>query len=114
MKLPNGDRVSISTSKIVGYCLNKNHQTGKHKAKVFSSVLGITASNSEELEELIRVAAIEGEVVSQNGTNTGQQLKVDWVVPGVERSSGRPAILRTIWEIASGDLRPRLISAFIR
>lgn len=63
MKLPNGDRAEVSLQKLVGYCLNPDHSRGKHKARVFASVLGITANNAEVLQELIQKAAIEGEVV---------------------------------------------------
>ncbi|TAE82235.1 MAG: hypothetical protein EAZ83_13110, partial [Oscillatoriales cyanobacterium] len=65
MKLPNGDRAEVSLQKLVGYCLNPEHSHGKHKARVFASVLGITANNAEVLRELIQKAAIEGEVVQE-------------------------------------------------
>lgn len=62
---------------MVGYCLNPNHSSGKHKAKVFASALGITADNFEVLYELIKKAAIEGEVIQENTTEFGQQFKVE-------------------------------------
>jgi hypothetical protein len=108
MKLPNGDRAEVSLQKLVGYCLNPEHSRGKHKARVFASVLGITANNAEVLQELIQKAAIEGEVVQENTTDFGQQFKVDWTIPdtaGIE--------LRTIWEITLTNSNPRLISAFL-
>ncbi|MEA5471601.1 DUF6883 domain-containing protein [Spirulina sp. 06S082] len=109
MKLPNGDRAEISMQKLVGYCLNPKHSSGKHKARVFASVLGITAANAEELRALIQIAAIEGEVFQQNVTEFGQQYKVDWLLPDRDRVT-----LRTIWEITSNNLSPRLISAFLK
>jgi hypothetical protein len=108
MKLPNGDQAEIPLQKLVGYCLNSEHPSGKHKARVFASVLGITAENAEQLQELIKVAAVEGEVVQQNTTSFGQQFKVDWNIPKIERWK-----LRTIWEIKLNSLNPRLISAFL-
>ncbi|TAF95844.1 MAG: hypothetical protein EAZ45_24800, partial [Oscillatoriales cyanobacterium] len=74
MKLPNGDRAEVSLQKLVGYCLNPDRSRGKHKARVFASVLGITANNAEVLQELIQKAAIEGEVVQENTTDFGQQF----------------------------------------
>ncbi|WP_254174154.1 DUF6883 domain-containing protein [Planktothrix pseudagardhii] len=59
MKLPNGNQAEISLQKLVGYCLNQEHSSGKHKARVFASVLGITTNNAEVLRELIQKAAIE-------------------------------------------------------
>lgn len=109
MKLPNGDKAEISMQKLLGYCLNPNHASGKHKAKVFASALGITADKVEILNELIQKAAIEGEVIQQSTTEFGRQFKVDWILP--ERQNIK---LRTIWEISNLNSNPRLISAFIK
>ncbi len=80
MKLPNGDRDKIPMERLVGYCLNPNHSKGKDKARVFQSVLGITAANPDRLYTLIQ-KALEGEVVQQSITAFGQMLKVDWTIP---------------------------------
>jgi len=109
MKLPNGDRAEISMQKLIGYCLNSEHPSGKHKARVFESALGVTAENADILRELIQAAAVEGEIVQQDTTAFGQIFKVDWIVPdtnGIE--------LRTIGEITTKNPNPRLISAFIK
>ncbi len=90
-------------------CLNPEHTIGKHKARVFASVLGITAENAEILQQLVLSAAIEGEVVQQNTTAFGQQFKVDWIVPNTGGLQ-----LPTIWEITLKNPNPRLISAFIK
>lgn len=49
MKLPNGDRAEIPMQKLIGYCLNPEHPSGKHKARVFESALGITAEDVDVL-----------------------------------------------------------------
>ena len=109
MKLPNGDSAIIPMEKLVSYCLNPNHSSGKHKARVFASALGITAENADDLRELIARAAIEGEVVQQSKTQFGQLYKVDWPIPEQES-----VVLRTLWEISLSQTSPRLVSAFIR
>ncbi len=53
MNLPNGNQAEISIQKLIGYCLNPEHPSGKHKARVFNSRLGITANNVDTLRELI-------------------------------------------------------------
>ncbi|WP_442939170.1 DUF6883 domain-containing protein [Nostoc sp.] len=50
----------MSTQKLIGYCLNPEHPSGKHKARVFASILGITLENAEVLRELIQTAAVAG------------------------------------------------------
>ena len=60
MKLSNGDNAVIPMDKLTEYCLNPNHSSGKHKARVFASALGITAEKAEDLSALIARAAVEG------------------------------------------------------
>jgi hypothetical protein len=109
MKLPNGERAEIPLQKLIGYSLNPEPPSGKHKARVFASVLGITIENADTLRELIQTAVVEGEVVQQDTTPFGQLFKVDWTILGTQEVQ-----LRTIWEITSTNPNPRLVSAFIK
>jgi hypothetical protein len=109
MKLPNGDQAIVPLEKLLDYCLNPEHPSGKHKARVFASALGITAETVDTLQQLILIAAVEGEVVQQSLTEYGRLLKVDWAVPGYDR-----IVLRTLWEITPDTPEPRLVSAFIK
>jgi hypothetical protein len=54
-ELPNGDQTEISMQKLMSYCLNPEHLSGKHKARVFASVLGITIENVEILRQLVQL-----------------------------------------------------------
>jgi hypothetical protein len=108
MKLPNGDRVIIPIEKLLGYCLNPEHTRGKHKARVFKAVLGITANNVEELEALVRQAALEGEIIQERETDFGREIKLDWTIPGTDSVE-----LRTIWIVPYQSGEPQLVSAFI-
>ncbi len=109
MKLPNGDRAIIPIEKLLGYCLNPNHQKGKHKARVFKSALAITADNVEQLVQLIELAAVQGEVVQERTTDFGQEFKLDWRIPDHDDLK-----LRTIWIIPHDSAEPQLVSAFIK
>lgn len=109
MKLPNSDRPKISMQKILGYCLNLNHDKGKDKARVFQSKLGITVKNADRLVELIQIAAVEGEVVQESNTKFGKEYKVDWEIPDTGGAE-----LRTIWEVSLVSGYLRLISAFLK
>jgi hypothetical protein len=64
--------------------LNPDHPKGKHKARVFQSVLGITVDNADRLYELVQQAAIDGKQ------------------------------LRTIWIAPLDATEPQLVSAFIK
>ena len=56
MKLPNGQHCDLGT-KLEDYSLNPLHREGRHKARVFESMLGITQANAEVLRVAIQSAA---------------------------------------------------------
>jgi hypothetical protein len=109
MKLPNGASAIIPTEKLVSYCLNPEHSSGKPKARVFAAALGITAKNADDLRRLVSQAAVGGDIVQQAETEFGRLCKVDWEIDGRET-----IVLRTIWEVPAGQPSPRLVSAFIK
>jgi len=45
--LPNGDRAIVDIAKLTDYCLNPQHEDGKHKARVFASALGLGREDAE-------------------------------------------------------------------
>jgi hypothetical protein len=58
MKLPNADHAVVEIEKLRDYCLSTTHPRGRHKARVFALVLGITADDVEELREAILSAVL--------------------------------------------------------
>jgi hypothetical protein len=46
MIIPNADNAVVDIRKLRDYCLNSEHDDGKHKARLFSSSLGMTADNA--------------------------------------------------------------------
>jgi hypothetical protein len=46
MSLPNGERAIVDERKLREYCLSAVHPRGRHKARVFASVLGIQQRDS--------------------------------------------------------------------
>jgi len=79
MRLPDGDRADLGT-KLEDYVLNMLHPGGRHKARVFESVLGITAANAHVLRRaLLDAAATSDEVEAQGDTGFGTVLGV-WVM----------------------------------
>jgi hypothetical protein len=58
MRLPNPRRAVVDIEKLTGYCLNPQHEDGKHKARVFAAALGITQSDAEWLRQRLLAAAL--------------------------------------------------------
>jgi len=77
MKLPNGDRAVVDMVKLTDYCLDPNHLRGRHKARVFASALGLTASNAGELRDALLKAARAEEAVPADQDQYGQRFVVD-------------------------------------
>ncbi len=55
MKLPNVEASIVEIEKLRNYCLSLEHPRGRHKARVFHSLLGMISVDAEEL----RVALID-------------------------------------------------------
>src|SRR2546427_5168321 len=68
MKLPNGQHCDLGT-KLEEYSLNPLHREGRHKARVFESVLGITQANPEALRAAICLAAASSDKTEARGDN---------------------------------------------
>src|SRR5574341_2493887 len=99
MKLPNGDRADLGT-KIEDYVLNPRHWEGRHKARVFESVLGITLANREALRQAILSAAENSGEAEPLGNNGHGEVYVLRFL--LETRQGRGTVL-TVWIIRDGE-----------
>ena len=109
MKLPSGDRADLGT-KIEDYVLNPRHWEGRHKARVFESVLGITLANREVLRQAILSAGENSEDAEPLGNNGHGEVYI--LRFPLETQRGRAAVL-TVWIIRDGEDFPRLVSCYI-
>jgi hypothetical protein len=109
MKLPNGDRADLGT-KIEDYVLNPRHREGRHKARVFESVLGITLTNDDVLRQAILSAAENSDDAEPLGNNGHGEVYI--LRFPVETQRGRAMVL-TVWIIRDGEDFPRLITCYI-
>jgi len=57
MKLPNPNDAFIDVRKLTDYCLDPDHPRGRHKARMFASVLGITRDDAGHLRDALLLAA---------------------------------------------------------
>jgi hypothetical protein len=53
MLIPNAENAVIDIRKLRDYCLNSEHSTGKHKAQLFQSMLGMTGDNAPQLRQIL-------------------------------------------------------------
>ena len=109
--LPNPANVTIDTAgKLRGYALNPEHPTGKHKARVFKAMLGLTQKDAGNLERQIREQVKVCEWKEASESDFGKKYTVDIKVLG---NNGKMATVRTGWIIGINESDPRLTSAYV-
>jgi hypothetical protein len=109
MKLPNGEVAIVEIAKIRDYCLSQRHSRGKHKARVFLAVLGISAEDAEEFRAVLLRAAIEGNAALGASDPYGTLYIIDFEMKRGEGS----AMIRSSWIIRSGEAVPRFVTCFV-
>ncbi len=109
MKLPNAARAVLDIEKLRDYCLSESHPRGKHKARVFESVLGLTANDVTELREGILSAIQTEEAVTGERDEYGQRYLVDFSM----KRQDREAVIRSAWIVRQGENVPRLTSCYV-
>lgn len=110
MKLPNGAKAVVNIAKLRDYCLSVQHPEGRHKARVFLSALGMSASDADSLREiLLAEAAMNNDVSMVNADKYGCRYSLDAVVSW----GSRVARIRSAWIIKAGEDFPRLASCYV-
>jgi len=110
MKLPNGNLAIVDIEKLEAYCLNPEHPKGKHKARVFSSGLGLTAADAPLLMQALLGAAQRGNVSFCEIGEHGELFVVDFLMENGTRS----AEVRSVWIIRTDENAPRLVSCYAK
>lgn len=106
--LPNAENAVVDIRKLRDYCLNPEHDEGKHKARLFSSILGMTADNAEELRQILLKVVKTHEVRLGRGDEFGQRYTLDFTLEWQDRS----ATIRSGWIIEEGSDVPRLTTCY--
>jgi hypothetical protein len=110
MTLPNGERAVIEIAKLRDYCLNLQHEDGKHKARAFAAALGLTRADAWWLRDRLLEAVVEhpAEVISE--TRFGTIYMVDFMLT----TSAGSAMVRSGWIVRHAEDFPRLTTCFVR
>jgi hypothetical protein len=109
MFVPNAEKAVIDVRKLTDYCLNAEHEIGKHKARVFESALDLTAINAEELKDALLDAVKTNEAQAGRFDKFGQRYTVDFEI---ERGA-KKATVRSGWIIETNTDFPHLTTCFV-
>ena len=94
--------------KLETYALDVNHSSGKHKARLFRSKLGITLDNKTMLVEALLVAAATEPAFLTTSDLYGQRYVIDFSMTTAVGTS----MVRSAWIIQPGKAYPRLTSVY--
>lgn len=109
MRLPNGARAELGT-KIEDYVLNGSHPDGRHKARVFAAILGITPANDGILRRALLAAAATSDAALPGTRNEfGQRYSLRVPISTMNGS----AIVHSGWIVLRGEDFPRLTTCYI-
>jgi len=107
--LPNHEQAIIDIEKLRSYCLSPRHPTGKNKARVFQSALGMNISDAEILKSQILIQIGQNEVVDGIKDKYGKR----YIVSVRIRNLDYVAKVITIWIVLNEEDFPRLITCYI-
>jgi hypothetical protein len=106
MRIPNADQALIQAQKIVSYLLNVDHQRGGSKA-VLLLQFGYTAMRWERLADDLRRDHLGRDFDRVRLTQYGDRYEIR---APLQTPSGRPLMVRSIWQIDRGVTVPRFIT----
>jgi hypothetical protein len=108
MLIPNAENAVVDIRKLRDYCLNSNHENGKHKARLFSSILGITIDDAEDLRQILLEVVKTYEAQLGRCDRFGQRYTLDFSVEWQNRS----ATIRSGWIVEHDSDIPRLTTCY--
>ena len=101
---------TIDIVKLCNYALDEEHPTGKHKAKKFKSLLGLTKNDAEWLKMQIMSKIQTTEAVESKRDDYGIRYVADFEI----ENGFQKAYIRTVWLLGNeANVLPRLITCFI-
>jgi hypothetical protein len=108
MTIPHAERAEVDIRKLRDYCLNLDHQEGKHKARLFAAAFDITVDDAEDLRgallEMIRTQDAQLGLRDEYG----QRYTVDFLFAW----GGKQAMIRSGWIIEHDSDTPRLTTCY--
>ena len=108
MPIPYAENAIVDVRKLSGYCLNFDHDDGKHKARLFRSILGMTADNAEELRKILLEVVKTHDVTLGRSDQFGQRYTLDFAIEW----HNRDGVLRSGWIIEHGSEIPKLTTCY--
>ncbi len=108
MLIPNAEKAVVDIRKLSNYCLNLEHDEGKNKALLFSTIFGMTAKDAENLRKILLEVVKTHEAKLGRQDEFGQRYTLDFRLEWQDRSG----IVRSGWMIEQGFDIPKLTTCY--
>ena len=108
MLIPNAENTVVDIRKSRDYCLSPEHDDGRHKARLFPSILRMAADNAEGLRQILLEVIKTHEARLGRQDEFGQRYTLDFTIEWQNRS----ATLRSGWIIEHGSEIPKLTTCY--
>ena len=109
MLIPNAVSAIVDIRKLQSYVLDPTHGRGRHKARVFYAVFGLTFDDAEWLKEYLLNIALTHDVQVGEVSEFGQLYRIDSQMS----FNGVTETVRSTWIIRQEEDYPRLVSCFV-
>lgn len=108
MKIPNAENAFIDIRKLRDYALNPEHRVGKHKARLFATLLDMSIVDAEALHDILfqTVQTYDAKIGIRD--EHGQRYRIDFTI---ERHEKR-ATIRSACNIRPDEDFPRLVTCY--
>ena len=108
MKLPHCEHAFVDLEKLRSYALDPTHRVGRHKARLFTAILGLGVEDAEELHHILLDAArtLDAELGEHN--EHGQRYRIDFMLTW----RGRQTLIRSAWIVRPEEGFPRLVTRY--
>jgi hypothetical protein len=108
--MPRASDAVIEEQKLAGYVLNPCHKSGKHKARVFKSALGLEADDWQFLASQLK-AGLGGATTIHKVRSEDHGVKYHVLAP-ITGLNGRVKPVLSAWEVRAAE-PPRLTTAYV-
>ena len=108
-KLPCPEQTIVHIEKLTDYCLNPEHPSGKHKARVFKTSLNLGIEEAGTLRTIL-LDVVHREIAIPTKRNAyGQKYVIDFEMS----HSGRTAEIRSVWIVRDDENFPRFVTCYV-
>ena len=108
MTIPNAEHAVVDIRKLRDYCLNPTHDEGKHKARLFAAIVGMTANDAENLRDILLSVIKTSDAKMGRRDEYGQRYLVDFILEW----RGKRTMIRSGWIIEHNSVTPKLTTCY--